>query len=542
MRKFLFIFAFFFVVLPIRATELYIAPTATGASTGADCGDALPYTFFNNSANWPSPIGPGTTVHVCPGTYTAALNTSMFVFQRSGSPGQVITLQFENGVTLSSPAFSANGAINLAGNSYILIDGANGIIQNTANGSALENQIATRGIFNSGQISSNIEIRNLTIQNLYVRIANTVSDEGIAVVSGGVSIQNAGSNILLHGITSTQNGKGGISIAGGSGNSSNWQIYNNTIREACWHINMNQSASGSYTATGLYIYNNDISDNDQYWDTNDYFHNDPIFIYGVNGGAYSNAYIYNNDFHGAMGNLTSFIYVSSDASGPVYIFNNVFRPTSDATATGIAPCTGNGWVGNAGSVQPSSLNVYNNTFDGSQACTQAAPAPYNNTGAYVVDSSFTSLNFENNIVWGMSGLYLRQNNLSSGTINYNDYWNLNRTVADPFRVIAVTYSWSATVNPSKNYWTATIGQDMNGVYANPNLSSADMPQSGSAAIGAASNLSNVCSGQPNPGLGALCFDKAGSARPSSGPWDAGALNGNGGTGPQPPTNLQATVH
>src|ERR1700691_2398316 len=101
MRKFLFIFAFFFVVLPIRATDLYIAQSATGGSTGADCCDALPYTFFNNSANWPSPIGPGTTVHVCPGTYTAPLNTTMFSFQGSGSPGQPITLQFENGVTLS---------------------------------------------------------------------------------------------------------------------------------------------------------------------------------------------------------------------------------------------------------------------------------------------------------------------------------------------------------------------------------------------------------------------------------------------------------
>ena len=37
MRKFLLIFAFFFVVLPIRATDLYIAQTATGGNTGADC-------------------------------------------------------------------------------------------------------------------------------------------------------------------------------------------------------------------------------------------------------------------------------------------------------------------------------------------------------------------------------------------------------------------------------------------------------------------------------------------------------------------------
>jgi len=97
MRKFLFIFAFFFVVLPIRATDLYIAQAATGGSTGADCGDALPYTFFNNSSNWPSPIGPGTTVHLC-GTITAPAGASSFLsFQGGGANGNPITLKFEMG-------------------------------------------------------------------------------------------------------------------------------------------------------------------------------------------------------------------------------------------------------------------------------------------------------------------------------------------------------------------------------------------------------------------------------------------------------------
>src|SRR3984885_16051971 len=53
MRKFLLIFAFFFVVLPIRATDLYIAQTATGGNTGADCSEAPPYTFFIYSSYCP---------------------------------------------------------------------------------------------------------------------------------------------------------------------------------------------------------------------------------------------------------------------------------------------------------------------------------------------------------------------------------------------------------------------------------------------------------------------------------------------------------
>ncbi len=54
-------------------------------------------------------------------------------------------------------------------------------------------------------------------------------------------------------------------------------------------------------------------------------------------------------------------------------------------------------------------------------------------------------------------------------------------------------------------------------------------QSGSAAVGAGTNLSSICSGQANPGLGALCSDKAGNSRPTSGSWDAGAFNSGGGT-------------
>ena len=37
-----------------------------------------------------------------------------------------------------------------------------------------------------------------------------------------------------------------------------------------------------------------------------------------------------------------------------------------------------------------------------------------------------------------------------------------------------------------------------------------------------SNLYSSCNGQPNPGLGALCYDLAGFARPTSAAWDMGA--------------------
>jgi len=47
-------------------------------------------------------------------------------------------------------------------------------------------------------------------------------------------------------------------------------------------------------------------------------------------------------------------------------------------------------------------------------------------------------------------------------------------------------------------------------------------QAGSPAIRTGANLYSTCNGQPNPGLGALCFDFAGNVRSSTAPWDIGA--------------------
>ena len=45
---------------------------------------------------------------------------------------------------------------------------------------------------------------------------------------------------------------------------------------------------------------------------------------------------------------------------------------------------------------------------------------------------------------------------------------------------------------------------------------------GGPANGTGANLYSTCNGQANPGLGALCYDAAGVARPASGAWDIGA--------------------
>ena len=78
-----------------QTQSIYIAATSMGAGTGADCADALPYTFFNNAANAASTftvgkVSPGTTVHVC-GTISISPNIAT-VTNVAVSSGSVITI------------------------------------------------------------------------------------------------------------------------------------------------------------------------------------------------------------------------------------------------------------------------------------------------------------------------------------------------------------------------------------------------------------------------------------------------------------------
>lgn len=160
------------------ATNIYIAQSSAGAANGADCADAKPVSFFNASGNWGSgsaQIGPGTTVHLC-GTFTGAAGSTMLTIQGSGASGSPVTILFESGAQLNAPYWGGNpfgnggAAIVCGGQNYILVDGGtNGVIQNTANGSAslgYPNQQGSQGI--QIQSCNNVEIRNLTINNIYV--------------------------------------------------------------------------------------------------------------------------------------------------------------------------------------------------------------------------------------------------------------------------------------------------------------------------------------------------------------------------------------
>jgi len=81
-------------------------------------------------------------------------------------------------------------------------------------------------------------------------------------------------------------------------------------------------------------------------------------------------------------------------------------------------------------------------------------------------------------------------------------------------------------------WQA-LGFDVNSKTTDPKFDASYYPTTGSSAIGAGANLSNV-------GIVGLNYDKDGNARPATGAWDIGAyeyVQGGDKTPPAPPTGL-----
>jgi hypothetical protein len=525
MRKFLFIFAFFFVVLPIRATDLYIAQTATGGSTGADCGDALPYTFFTNSANWPSPIGPGTTVHIC-GTITAPAGASGFLaFQGSGVSGNVITLKFENGAVLTAPYWGVNGAIYANGQQYLLIDGgASGMIQATANGTHLANQQSNgNGVY--FYLVSNSEVKNLNISNMYVHSSpdeNGGNTSAIFVTGGtNVTVDNNIIHDVRFGIF--QNFPGGTVIT-------NYVVYGNTIYNIDHGITDWDGNTGA-VLDGLVIHDNTIHDFLNWDEPADGFHHDGIHISTSHtGSAINGAALYNNYLYGDPGvDITAYIYMSGDSVGitGTYVFNNVIVDTS--TVNGVS----NGYINNNGERN----FLFNNTVQGFQQSNNGGVSIQEGVGG----AGGGDYIYNNILSTGSIGIYFHQTGVAAA-MDYNVFYNVT-----PGRTDNAGHTFD-TLPLWQSCNTTALGcpavHDRNSVTANPSLNPGTNPpyqlaSSSSAAWQKGMNLSAYCATVP-----AACFDKLGNPRPATGPWDIGAYESSQsstGDKPQPPTNVAVSV-
>ena len=485
------------------APNVYIAQNAAGSANGSSCANAYAVSFFNSSANWGSAttqIGPGTVVNLC-GTLTGIAGATALTFQGSGVNGNPITLLFQPGAALNAPYWGTNigsiynGAINTGGQSYIVINGQNtGSISATANGSSLPYQANSAGIYVSG--GSNVTVENLAISNMYVHVANSSTSGGNAnTVSAGIQVN--GSNSFKASGNTIHDATNGIFVGYGTG-FSGITVSDNTIYNCNWGVAGGDNNAGSSLA-GLYVYGNNIHDAANWNDSADNYHHNGIYFWAEqsSGSTITSAFFYNNKIYGDYGgsNCTAGIFMSQGGGDTItspYFFNNV-----------IDQSTGSGVCGNgAFSLNVGSPHFYNNTI--LEGYIDGPNGPIGN-GVY-----------KNNIYSSPSGsgqgIYDTTAGLSAS--DYNVWYSLG------------SYSMIWNNNGGFNAlpaWTAGTGFDAHSITSNPNLTFSYQPNSGSPVIGAAANLYSVCNGQPNPGLGALCYDMNGVARPTSTAWDAGAF-------------------
>jgi hypothetical protein len=262
--------------------------------------------------------------------------------------------------------------------------------------------------------------------------------------------------------------------------------------------------------------------------TPNYYHFDGLHFFN-NWQQAANVYVYNNLIDQWDGiNNTSPLFNQQSLKN-TFVFNNVIICSTAQGCTNAPPLH----EGGAGQNQL----FLNNTFIGSgvprasgsgsanNVCVQQVLAPpavsgngtmMNNviTGCHTMVATADVLFAANTATTGLD-YNLYANRIPDGNKSFN--WTVGTTVntTDVFGPASVAGSWQALSGEgTHSSFIASAGIDASGV-----------PQSGSAAIGKATNLSSLCTGN----LVALCSDtSAGNtrtpvARPTTGAWDIGAF-------------------
>lgn len=524
------------------ATDFWITQNGAGIANGsslanaASCGGSGQTTCaaFNNASNWGSAvtqIGPGTTIHVS-GTFTAAANAAnYFTFQGSGSSANPVILLMDSSTNITAPSYASGAfAIYSNGHSYITINGGangsatagtlagGGIVQATANGTGLIYHTQGNGIgmYNG----SNFLVENLTIANIYVHtctlpVSNCTDENGDP--TGAVYFSNA-SNVTVNNIVA-HDMKWCLQLAYSNGNN-NITLSNNMLYNVDHGVALGAGAAGA-VISGVYIFGNYYHDPQNWDDNGNLNHHDGVHEWAPGTGTcINNTYIYNNYFYGDFGlHMNDAIYQENftGCTGN-YIFNNVAAPSAGVTGNAMIGVGANSSGGGGGWL------IANNTIIGYSTANQTGPNANSTTGATY-----------NNIISTINGAIGGYTGSGPAAIDYNDYYNIG---GGGWNGGGSLSAWSSYCITNYSAYTAC---DQHSITGNPNLISF-VPSAGSPVIGAGRNLYSVCSGQANPGLGALCYDAAGVPRPSGASWDIGAYqHASVGAPVAPPTLLSVTI-
>ena len=518
----------FVTALFSSASDIYIAQSAAGGNTGADCADAHAVSWFNSSANWGSAtgkIGPGTTVHLC-GTISSALTA-----QGSGTSASPITVLFDSATSgnISMPALPSSGAIVLSGYSYITVDGNDqvGIIQSTNNGDAsggYGNQVCSIAIIAQG--SSGITVRDLQVLNLYVKSNPSVDNAGGCNGVGppaAVYYQTAG-NITVDNVVMSYCAS---CVTGGIKVGSAVTVSNSTCANFDHCLGMGISSNTATVLGPVYFFNNSVHDMNAWDTTANTFHHDGVHLWGYcsdgssycSGTYWSDIYVYNNHFYGNTGTqFGDWIFNEANIENE-WAFNNFFDNTGEESGNeGPGPVYAQGV----------NMHYWNNTFTASSGADNAAL----NAVAGQTET------VQNNVVCNGNLIGVSATNPYSGApttlaaLSNNFYMNGGGNA----------FTWMG--DNSTNSFTKWVSEssETNAAYNSTcTVNTNGTLQAGSIGIASGVNLYSACNGQANPGLGALCYDHNGNARPSGGNWDAGAYVYSASGAPSAPTGLSAVV-
>ena len=530
------------VMLPVfgvaSATNVYIAQTTAGSADGSSCANAYAVTFFNSSGNWGSSanqIGPGTVVYLC-GTITSPLQIN-----GSGTSGNPIEVLWTAGTRISVPH---GRIINLNGSyGYLLFDGGTacgpatscdtvetanqtgyatgqaGIIEATANGSALANQDISTQAFYGCNLCHDIEVRNLIVRNLYVH--SGISDSTSSADTGTFIFQcGAGNNgcasgtISIHDSTVHDTGNA-ISIEKVS--STNVNVYNIDF----YHNNWAMENSGSGTRT-LNFHDNHIHDTSNWDTTADAFHHNGLHNYMTTASDSVAINFYNNLSDGNWGSCCTTdtsLFVELSLPDNINVFNNVCIQYNG----NVAPCWG----------YYATTGVFaNNTAIGATV-----------TGnVKAIEVGGTNITFENNTVENYGQFIVVDGGTTFTVFDYDIWGPDNYDGNDP-------WAYGPTGAGSFPAWQSACSCDSHGgQIASLGVNSSGIPQSGSALIGKGAQLTSIV-GQLTGIVGMIALDSGTSAgdtntpvaRPASGAWDVGAFQYSASTIVNPPTSIIAAA-